>query len=141
MDLNIMSLIIIGIFLQSIVQVIKPLYDPEAKRFAIPEIISVCAGIIVGIIGEVNLLEGIFAPDSLVALYLLYAISGICLGRGGSLVHDIFNKMRNFNVDKAIQSAEMAEQLANVFKNLFGVEIVENAKEDEIEKIDNDLAV
>lgn len=123
MELTITNLLAIGVFLQAVVQTVKPIYDPESKRFSLPEVISVVAGIIVAIIGQINLLEGIFTTDSTIALYILYGISGIVCGRSASFVHDLFNKMRNFNLDKASEGAEIATKLAEILKALFGIEV------------------
>jgi hypothetical protein len=123
MELTITNLLAIGVFLQAVVQTVKPIYDPESKRFSLPEVISVVAGIIVAIIGQINLLEGIFTTDSTIALYILYGVSGIVCGRSASFVHDLFNKMRNFNLDKASEGAEIATKLAEILKALFGIEV------------------
>jgi hypothetical protein len=123
MELTITNLLAIGVFLQAVVQTVKPIYDPESKRFSLPEVIAVVAGIIVAIIGQINLLEGIFTTDSTIALYILYGISGIVCGRSASFVHDLFNKMRNFNLDKASEGAEIATKLAEILKALFGIEV------------------
>lgn len=113
------ALIAVALFIEALVQVIKPIYNAEAKRFSLPEIISVTAGIIVAVIGKVNLLSGLIFTDNVVGLYILYALSGIALGRGPSFVHDLWNKVKFTNIDGATNAATLAEQLAAILSNIF----------------------
>ena len=113
------AVIAIALFIEALVQVIKPLYNKQAKRFSVPELISVIAGIIVAVIGKVNLLEGLIITDSIVGLYIIYGLSGIALGRGPSFVHDLWKKIKTFNPDTATEAATFAEQLAKILSNIF----------------------
>lgn len=113
------AVIAIALFIEALVQVIKPLYNKQAKRFSVPELISVIAGILVAVIGKVNLLEGLIITDSIVGLYIIYGLSGIALGRGPSFVHDLWKKIKTFNPDTATEAATFAEQLAKILSNIF----------------------
>lgn len=115
------ALIAVALFIEALVQVIKPIYNAEAKRFSLPEIISVTAGIIVAVTGKVNLLSGLIITDNVIGLYILYALSGIALGRGPSFVHDLWNKVKFTNIDGATNAATLAEQLAAILSNIFTV--------------------
>jgi hypothetical protein len=136
MELTLTAIVTLGIFIQAVVEVVKKIWKPETKQFSIYEIISICAGILVGIIGEVNLLEGLFTPSNPVSLYALYAVSGVCLGRGGSILHDLWTRIRTFDLTKANENAKLAEQIADIFKNLFGIEeepvVAEENEEDDV---------
>lgn len=116
---TISAVIAIALFIEALVQVIKPLYNKQAKRFSVPELISVIAGIIVAVIGKVNLLEGLIITESIVGLYIIYGLSGIALGRGPSFVHDLWKKIKTFNPDTATEAATFAEQLAKILSNIF----------------------
>lgn len=116
---TISAVIAIALFIEALVQVIKPLYNKQTKRFSVPELISVIAGIIVAVIGKVNLLEGLIITDSIVGLYIIYGLSGIALGRGPSFVHDLWKKIKTFNPDTATEAATFAEQLAKILSNIF----------------------
>lgn len=116
---TISALIAVALFIEALVQVVKPIYNKEAKSFSLPEIISVSAGIIVAVIGKVNLLNGLIMTDNVVCLYILYALSGIALGRGPSFVHDLWSKVKFTNVNGATNAATMAEQLAAILSNIF----------------------
>lgn len=113
------ALIAVALFIEALVQVVKPLYDKQAKRFVIPEIISVISGIVIAVIGKVNLLEGLIITDNLVGLYIIYALSGVALGRGPSFVHDLWKKIKTFNPEMATEAANFAEHLAKILSNIF----------------------
>lgn len=123
------AVIAIALFIEALVQVIKPLYNKQAKRFSVPELISVIAGIIVAVIGKVNLLEGLIITDSIVGLYIIYGLSGIALGRGPSFVHDLWKKIKVFNVDTATEAATFAEQLAKILSSIFTIKEKEQETE------------
>lgn len=118
---TISAVIAIALFIEALVQVIKPLYNKQAKRFSVPELISVVAGVIVAVIGKVNLLEGLIITDSIVGLYIIYGLSGIALGRGPSFVHDLWKKIKTFNPDTAKDAATFAEHLAKILSNIFDI--------------------
>ena len=125
MTFDLASLLVLGIFIETVVQAIKPAWNSETKHFAYAEIVSMAVGILVGIVGQVNLLAGLINPDNVVALYLLYAVSGLTLGRGSSFIFDLWEKVRTFDKDKAGQAADIAEKIAEIVKKLFGIEIDE----------------
>lgn len=118
MEITISSLIVIALFIEALVQVIKPIYNEEAKKFSVPEIISVAAGILVAVIGKINMLEGLITTDNIVAIYILYGLSGVALGRGPSFVHDLWSKIKIFDIDKATNAATSAANLSTIITNI-----------------------
>lgn len=121
MENKLSAAISIALFIEALVQVIKPLYNKEAKKFSIPEIIAVISGIIVAVIGKVNLMEGLITTDNVVALYILYGLSGIALGRSPSFIHDLWTKVKIFDVDKATSAATSALDLATIISNILNI--------------------
>jgi hypothetical protein len=122
MEITLTSIVALGIFIQAVVEVLKKIWKPDTKQFSVPEIISICAGVLVGIVAEINLLDGLITPTNPVGLYIVYAISGVVLGRGGSILHDLWTRIRSFDLGKANEASKLAEQIADIFKNLFGIE-------------------
>lgn len=121
MEIKLSALIAVALFIEALVQVIKPIYNEEAKKFSIPEIISVLSGIIIAVIGEVNLLEGLITTENIVALHILYALSGIALGRSPSFIHDLWTKIKTFDVNKATDAATSASDLATIISNILNI--------------------
>lgn len=142
MEISISALITIALFIEALVQVIKPLYNEEAKKFSIPEIISVAAGILVAVIGKINLLEGLITTDNIVAIYILYGLSGIALGRGPSFVHDLWSKIKIFNIDQAANAATSAANLSTIITNIINsyTKVPESTEEAKTAKVEAEVS-
>lgn len=124
MEITATSILAIALFIEAVVQAAKPIWNEEAKKLSIPELVSMGVGILIAVLAKVNLLEGLIVTESLVLLYFLYALSGIALGRGPSFVHDLWQKIRTFDADKAAQSAteisKIAETVTRIIQSLIG---------------------
>ena len=88
------ALVSAAVFIETVVQAIKPVYDPTTKRFAPAELIAMLCGVMIAVFARLNLLEGFFTTDSQPLNAILYALSGIILGRGPSFVHDLWGKLK-----------------------------------------------
>lgn len=93
MTLDIVSILILALFVEAVVQGIKPIFDKGAKKLAVWELVSIALGILIAVLAKINLLDFVQA-DSTVLLYVLYVMTGISLGRGPSFVHDLWAKIR-----------------------------------------------
>ena len=92
--MNLANLIILALFVEAIVQTIKPLWDKTAGQITIAEIVSMCIGIVIAIVAKINFLAGVVDVTQPVLLYVLYVLTGVALGRGPSFVHDLWVKIR-----------------------------------------------
>ena len=91
---NWLSLIIMALFIEAVVQTLKPLWDKSAGGITVAEIVSMCIGIVIAVIAKINLLAGVVDVTQPVLLYVLYVLTGVALGRGPSFVHDLWIKVR-----------------------------------------------
>jgi hypothetical protein len=92
---NIMTIIVITMVLEAVVQAIKPLWgSAKLGQLTVTELVSMTLGVIVAIIGKLNLLADMFTPDNTVLLYVFYILTGAAMGRGTSFVHDLWLKLR-----------------------------------------------
>ncbi len=92
--MNLVNLIIIALFVEAVVQTLKPLWDKTAGTISIAEIISMAIGILVAVVAKINMLDGMVDIAQPVLLYVMYVLTGIALGRGPSFVHDLWVKIR-----------------------------------------------
>lgn len=95
MDLT--NLIILALFVEAIVQTLKPLWDKIAGKITIAETVSMGIGVVIAVVAKINFLEGVVDVTQPVLLYVLYAFTGVALGRGPSFVHDLWVKLRESN--------------------------------------------
>jgi len=92
--MNLTDLLLIALFIEAIVNVLKPLWDKTAEKITIAEIVSMGIGVVVAVVAKINFLAGAVAITEPVLLYLLYALTGVALGRGPSFVYDLWQKIR-----------------------------------------------
>jgi hypothetical protein len=93
--MTITNLILIALFVEAIVQQLKPLWDKTAGKITVAEIVSMCLGVLIAIVAKINFLSGIIDIAQPVLLYMMYVLTGVALGRGPSFVHDLWVKIRN----------------------------------------------
>ena len=67
-------------------------------KITIAETVSVSIGVVIVVVAKINFLAGVVDVTQPVLLYVLYALTGVALGRGPSFVHDLWGKIRNIEV-------------------------------------------
>ena len=93
--MDLANLIILALFVEAIVQTIKPIWDKTAGKITIAEIVSMAIGILIAVVAKINFLAGVVEITQPMLLYVLYALTGVALGRGPSFVHDLWGKIRD----------------------------------------------
>ena len=88
--MDLANLIIIALFVEAIVQTIKPIWDKSAGKITVAEIVSISIGIVIAVVAKINFLEGVVEISGSVLQYVLCALTGIALGRGPSFIHDLW---------------------------------------------------
>ena len=57
MDLT--NLIILALFVEAIVQTMKPIWDKTAGKITTAEIVSMAIGVVIAVVAKINFLEGV----------------------------------------------------------------------------------
>lgn len=117
MELTLTTIVTLALLIEALIQAAKPIWNSEAKQISVPELLSMSAGILVAIIGQINLFEGLFTVTGW-PRYILYALSGIGLGRGPSFVHDLWQRVRNFDLARATEGAKPLMPLKTPSNNI-----------------------
>lgn len=92
--MDLANLIIMALFIEAIVNVLKPIWDKNAGKITVAEIVSMAIGIVISIVAKLNFMAGVVAIAEPVLLYLMYVLTGVALGRGPSFVYDLWKKIR-----------------------------------------------
>lgn len=93
--MDLANLIILALFVEAIVQTMKPIWDRTAGKITAAELVSMGIGIVIAVVAKINFLAGVIEISEPILLHVLYVLTGIALGRGPSFVHDLWVKMRN----------------------------------------------
>jgi len=92
--MNLTDLLLIALFIEAIVNVLKPLWDKTAGKITTAEVVSMGVGVVIAVVAQINFLAGVVNITEPVLLYLLYVLTGVALGRGPSFVYDLWQKIR-----------------------------------------------
>jgi len=95
--MDLANLIIFALFVEAIVQTMKPIWDKTAGKITVAEIVSMGIGVVIAVVTRINFLAGVINVTQPVLLYVLYALTGVALGRGPSFVHDLWTKLKKID--------------------------------------------
>ncbi len=90
---SIIQMLVISVFIEAVVQVIKPMFKSNLK-LAKWDFISIGLGVAIALSMELNLLEGIVEANNEITLFFFRLFSGVALGRGPSFIHDLWRRLR-----------------------------------------------
>jgi len=100
--MDLVNLIILALFVEAIVQTMKPIWDKTAGKITVAELVSMGIGIVIAVVAKINFLAGVVEITQPVLLYVLYALTGVALGRGPSFVHDLWMKIRTGSAENFV---------------------------------------
>ena len=100
--MDLANLIILALFVEAIVQTMKPIWDKTAGKITVAELVSMGIGIVIAVVAKINFLAGVVEITQPVLLYVLYALTGVALGRGPSFVHDLWMKIRTGSAENFV---------------------------------------
>lgn len=92
--MNITDLIMIALFIEAVVNVLKPIWDKSAGKITVAEIVSMSVGVVIAVVAKINFMSGVVDITEPVLVYLMYVLTGVALGRGPSFVYDLWQKIR-----------------------------------------------
>ena len=91
--MNLVMIITFAVLIEAIVQLVKPLWgDAQIGKLTVTEIVSMALGVVVAVLTKLNIADalGIAQPA---LLYVMYAFTGMAMGRGASFIHDLWTKL------------------------------------------------
>ena len=93
--MDLANLIILALFVEAIVQTLKPIWDKTAGKTTVAEVVSMAIGVVIAVLAKINFLAGVVDVTQPLLLYVLYVLTGVALGRGPSFIHDLWVRVRN----------------------------------------------
>lgn len=97
---NIAVLIMIALFIEAIVDAVKPVWTKEAP-FGIAEYVSMGLGILIAVTCKFNMLELVVDTGFPVYVeYIFYVLTGIAIGRGTNFMYDLWDRIKNAKADR-----------------------------------------
>lgn len=98
--MQIISILILSMFIEGIVTAIKPLWSKDDPPMSISEMVSIALGIVLAVCCRLNMLDTFeqqIMPANAPAwlAYGFYVMTGIALGRGPSFLWDLWQRLRD----------------------------------------------
>jgi len=96
--MNIMDVALIALFIEAIVNVLKPIWS-AGEKMSVSEYVSLGIGILLAVTCKIDML-GYFVelsyPFPEWVQYIFYVLTGIAIGRGTNFLYDLWNKLKEW---------------------------------------------
>lgn len=93
------DVILIALFIEAIVEAIKPLWTKGENKLSVSELVAMGMGILLAVTCKINMLAYVvdFAWDYPVWVeYIFYGLTGIAIGRGTNFLYDLWEKLKEW---------------------------------------------
>lgn len=101
--IQITDIIMIALFIEAIVNALKPLWTKDGDRMTVSELVSMGMGILLAVTCKINMLAYVVEltyPAWVTTIF--YVLTGIALGRGTNFVYDLWKKLREWKDTQAL---------------------------------------
>lgn len=95
--MQITDVILIALFIEAIVNALKPIWTSGDEKLTVTEYVSMAMGIMLAIACKINMLS--YVVDIAYPAwmnYVFYALTGIAIGRGTNFLYDLWQKLRDW---------------------------------------------
>lgn len=95
--IQITDIILISLFIEAVVNALKPLWAKDGGRMSVSEMVSMGMGILLAVTCRINMLAYVvdIAYPAWVE-YIFYALTGIAIGRGTNFIYDLWKKLKEW---------------------------------------------
>lgn len=97
--MGISEIILVSLFIEAIVNAIKPLWMHDAEKVSVTEIVSMAVGVLLAVVCKINMLYGVVEVEGAIE-YLFYVLTGIAIGRGPSFLYDLWESIKKWRENK-----------------------------------------
>lgn len=108
--IQITDIILIALFIEAIVNALKPLWTQGENKMTVSELVAMGMGILLAVTCKINMLATIVEltyPAWVTVIF--YVLTGIALGRGTNFVYDLWNKLKEWQTGQILPQAVTTE--------------------------------
>lgn len=99
--IQITDVIMISLFIEAIVNALKPIWTSGDDKLTVTEYVSMAIGILLAVACKINMLAYVVDVSYPVWVeYIFYGLTGIAIGRGTNFLYDLWNKLKNWQQGK-----------------------------------------
>lgn len=95
--MDMIDVILIALFVEAIVDALKPLWTGGEKKMSVSELVAMGIGILLAVTCKIDMLAyvtDISYPFPPWVQYVFYALTGVAIGRGTGFLYDLWEKLR-----------------------------------------------
>lgn len=120
MTVSISDMILIALFIEAIVNALKPIWEEGGQKLTASEYVAMGLGIIFAMCCKLNLLSGVVEADYPAWMnYVFYALTGIAIGRGTNFLYDLWDKLKAWKSGKIEAGGAIQDALPLDFEEVF----------------------
>ena len=108
--IQITDIILIALFIEAIVNALKPLWTAGENKMTVSELVAMGMGILLAVTCKINMLAYVVEltyPDWVTVIF--YVLTGIALGRGTNFVYDLWNKLKEWQTSQILPFSGVEE--------------------------------
>lgn len=101
--MKITDVILIALFIEAVVNALKPLWNKDGEKLSVSEYVSMGMGVLLAVACRINMLA--YVVDITYPMwveYVFFALTGIAIGRGTNFVYDLWSKLKEFQSEKLL---------------------------------------
>lgn len=105
--MQITDIILIALFIEAVVNAIKPVWVKEGEKFTVSEYVSMAMGILLAVSCKINMLAYVVEVNyPLWVEYIFYVLTGIAIGRGTNFLYDLWKKLKEWQNGNVLEATD-----------------------------------
>lgn len=112
MFFEITDVILIALFIEAIINALKPIWTKGEPQLTATEYVSMGMGVLLAVTCKINMLAWVVEIEyPMWVEYIFYVLTGIAIGRGTNFLYDLWNKLKEWQGGQILPAYEMAETI------------------------------
>ncbi len=105
--MQITDIILIALFIEAVVNAIKPIWVKEGEKFTVSEYVSMAMGILLAVSCKINMLAYVVEVNyPLWVEYIFYVLTGVAIGRGTNFLYDLWKKLKEWQNGNVLEATD-----------------------------------
>lgn len=110
--IQITDVILIALFIEAIVNALKPIWSADGEKLSISEYVSMGMGILLAVACKINMLAYVVEVSYPVWVeYIFYVLTGIAIGRGTNFLYDLWDKLKEWQSGRVPETGALEAQV------------------------------
>ncbi len=105
--MQITDVILIALFIEAVVNALKPIWSKDGEKLSISEYVSMGMGVLLAVACRINMLAYVVDIAYPVWVeYVFFVLTGIAIGRGTNFIYDLWGKLKEWQSGNLLPEAE-----------------------------------